>query len=70
MGGFGNGGPFGPFGTNSPSPAQGNVSTGGGNGTNTSVQAFQGNAASLKDHFLWNSMAVAAIAMCILMYLC
>ena len=48
MGGFGNGGPFG---TSSASPAQGNVSTGGGSGTNTSVQAFQGNVASLKGHF-------------------
>ena len=66
IGGFGNGGPFG---TTSPSPAQGNVSGGGGNSTNTSVQAFQGNAANLQGHFLRNSMAVSAIAMCILMYL-
>ncbi|KAL9068542.1 MAG: hypothetical protein Q9161_006087 [Pseudevernia consocians] len=70
LGGFGNGGPFGPFGTISPSPANGNLPTGGGNGTNTSVQAFQGNAAGLQDPFSWNSMAVAAIAMCTLMYLC
>lgn len=53
--------------------AQGNnFSTGGGNGTiTTSVKAFQGNAASLKGYFLCNSMAVAAVAMCvILMCLC
>ena len=69
MGGFGNGGPFG---TNSPSPAQGNVSSGGGNGTNSSVQvqAFQGNAANWRGHFLWNSIAVAALAMCTLTCLC
>ena len=70
MGGFGNGGPFRPFGTHSPSPAEGNVSRGSGNGTNMSVQAFQGNAANLQGRSSWNSIAVAAIAMCILMYLC
>ena len=66
MGGFGNGGPSG---TNSPSPAQGNISTGGGNGTNKSVQAFQGNAAKSQGHFLWKSIAVAAIAMYTLTFL-
>ena len=72
MGGFGNGGPFGPFGTSSLLPGKGNVSSGGGNGTNSSVQVqpFKGNAAHLQGHFLWNSMAVAAIATCILKYLC
>ena len=70
MGGFGNGGLFGSFGTNSPSPAEGNVSTGGRNSTNTSVQAFQGNTARLQGNFLWKSIAMVALLMCILTYLC
>ncbi len=61
MGGFGNGGPFGPFASNSPALAQVNVSTGASNGT-TGVQLFRGHAARSKGGSLWNRMAMSAIA--------
>lgn len=70
MGGFGAGGPFGRFSTNSPTPTQGNTSTGAVNGTNTGVQAFKGDAASLEGRFLGNKLAVSVIAISVLAYMC
>lgn len=68
MGGFGNGGPFGPFGTNTPT--QGNLSSGAGNGTSAGAQVFEGNAASLKRRFRWNMMVASVIATRFLAYMC
>lgn len=70
VGAFGSGGPFEPFSTNSPTSTQGNSSTGAVNGTSTSVQAFEGNAASLKGRSLWWKMAASVIAMSVLAYMC
>ena len=66
MGGFGNGGPFRPFVSGSPALAQGNVSTGAGNGTDPGVGVFKGDAARLKGGSLWNRMAVSAIVLSLL----
>ena len=72
MGGFGNGGPFGPVAGISPSPAsaRGNVTTGAVNGTSPGVQIFAGNAVRLKTHSLRDTTAVAAIVVSFLSYMC
>lgn len=70
MGAFGSGGPFGPFETNPAAPAQGNVSTGGVNGTSAGVLVFRGSGASLKSRYWWSKMAVSATVMAALMCVC
>ena len=70
VGAFGSGGTFEPVTTNSATLMQGNSSTGAGNGTSASVQAFEGDAARLKGCFLWKKMAASVIAMSVLAYMC
>ena len=69
MGGFGNGGPFGPFRSSSPALAPGDVSPGAGDGT-TGVQVFRGHAARLKGGSLCDLMAVSAMVLSILGSMC
>ena len=75
VGALGSGGPFEPFNTNSPTTTQGKSSTGAANGTNANgtnanVQAFEGDAASLKGPSLWWKMAALVVAMSVLTYMC
>ena len=72
MGGFGNGGPFGPVASSSPSPAPArvNVTTGAVSGTSPGIQVFTGNAVRLKTHSLRDATAVSAIVVSFLSYMC
>ena len=55
-----------PFGSISPSPTQGNLSNGTGNGMNTRVQEFRGNAEQLNRFLSWKRMVVSMITICVL----
>lgn len=66
VGGFGNEGPFGPFGTNSPSPALGNNSAAIGNGTSNGTTVFEGKAGNLTYSLSWNGVVVSTMAIFVL----
>ena len=69
MGGSGNGGSFGPFATNSPSPTQGNASTGAENGMSNGTRVFEGKAGNLQCSSSWNRVAVSVMAIPVLFYM-
>lgn len=56
----------GPFGTDSPASAQGNVSMRGNNGTGTRAQVFNGGTASVRCLLLRTEMITAALTMSVL----
>ena len=71
MGGFGSGGPFRPFASNSPlSTSQGNLSATAGNGTGNGVQVFAGDAANIKGGFLRYHIGLSMTGMVVLAYMC
>ena len=70
MGGFGLGGPFGPFASGSPPSTQGNVSTAATIGTGNGVQEFAGDAVDLKRGGFRSSVGLSMVGMVVLVYLC
>ena len=59
----------GPFGTDPPASAQGNVSMRVNNGTGTRAQVFNGGTASVRCLLLWTEMITAVLAMSVLGFL-